>query len=182
MTSVVVVFPKIEDAKGIKNLLVRRGFSVNAACTTGAQAISQMEDLGSGVVISAYKLADMMYSELNEYLPKGFEMLLLASAKHLNEVESKDILCLSMPLKTNDLISTVEMMVTNIERRRRKLREKPKERNEKELELIKEAKRLLMDRNHMTEPEAHKYLQKCSMDSSTNMVESAQMVLAMMKM
>ena len=61
MTSVVVVFPKIEDAKGIKNLLVRRGFSVNAACTTGAQAISQMEDLGSGVVISAYKLADMMY-------------------------------------------------------------------------------------------------------------------------
>ena len=122
-----------------------------------------------------------MYSELNEYLPKGFEMLLLASAKHLNEVESDDILCLSMPLKTNDLISTVEMMVTNIERRRRKLRERPKERNEKEQELIKEAKMLLMDRNHMTEPEAHKYLQKCSMDSSTNMVESAQMVLAMMK-
>ena len=72
--------------------------------------------------------------------------------------------------------------MATIERRRRKLREKPKERNEKELELIKEAKRLLMDRNHMTEPEAHKYLQKCSMDSSTNMVESAQMVLAMMKM
>ena len=181
MTSVVVVFPKIEDAKGIKNLLVRRGFSVNAACTTGAQAISQMEDLGSGVVISAYKLADMMYSELNGYLPKGFEMLLLASAKHLNEVESDDILCLSMPLKTNDLISTVEMMVTNIERRRRKLRERPKERNEKEQELIKEANIRLTARNHMTEPEAHKSVQKCSMDSSTNMVESAQMVLAMMK-
>ena len=38
-----------------------------------------------------------------------------------------------------------------------------------------------MSRNHMTEQEAHKYIQKCSMDSGTNMTETAQMVLAMMK-
>ena len=39
-----------------------------------------------------------------------------------------------------------------------------------------------MGRNNMTEEEAHRYIQKCSMDSSTNMVETAQMVIAMMKM
>ena len=38
-----------------------------------------------------------------------------------------------------------------------------------------------MGRNHMTEEEAHRYLQKCSMDSGTNMVETAMMVLSMMK-
>lgn len=37
-----------------------------------------------------------------------------------------------------------------------------------------------MVRNHMTEEEAHRYLQKTSMDSGTNLVETAQMVLSMM--
>ena len=31
----------------------------------------------------------------------------------------------------------------------------------------------------MMEEEAHRYIQKCSMDSGTNLVETAQMVLAM---
>ena len=36
---------------------------------------------------------------------------------------------------------------------------------------------LLMERNRMTEEEAHRYIQKYSMDSGTNMVEMAKMVL-----
>ena len=40
-----------------------------------------------------------------------------------------------------------------------------------------EAKRILMDRNRMTEPQAHRYLQKCSMDSGTSLPESAAMVI-----
>ena len=48
-------------------------------------------------------------------------------------------------------------------------------------DLLKEAKGILMARNHLTEGEAHKYLQKCSMDSGTNLVETASMVLAMQK-
>ena len=31
----------------------------------------------------------------------------------------------------------------------------------------------------MTEAEAHCYLQKCSMDSGTNMVETAQMIMSL---
>lgn len=33
----------------------------------------------------------------------------------------------------------------------------------------------------MSEEEAHKYLQKCSMDSSRDLVETAQMVLSIMQ-
>ena len=36
-----------------------------------------------------------------------------------------------------------------------------------------------MDRNNMTEADAHRYLQKCSMDSGTNMVETAQMIMSL---
>lgn len=181
MTNIIVVLPKLEDAKGIKSVLVRNGFNVTGVCTTGAQAIGQADGLNDGIVICSYKMMDMVYSELHECLPPGFEMLLMASQRLIGECYDNDIVCLSMPLKVGDLISTVNMMSENIVRRRRKLKQKPKVRNSEEEALLREAKEVLMARNHMTEEEAHRYLQKCSMDSGTNMVETAQMVLAMMQ-
>ena len=52
-------------------------------------------------------------------------------------------------------------------------------RSEKEAAVIETAKQLLITRNNMTEDEAHRYLQKRSMDNGTDMVETAQMVLAL---
>lgn len=181
MTGIIVALPKIEDAKSLKNLLVRNGFTVIAACSSGAQALSLADGLNDGIVISAYRLPDMLYEELFDCLPKGFEMLLLASQSLLLECGSGDIMCLGMPLKVHDLLNTVEMMVTSIAYKRKKSKDKPKERKPEEVAMINEAKRLLMSRNNMTEEEAHRYIQKCSMDSSTNMVETAQMILSVMK-
>lgn len=181
MTNIIVVLPKLDDAKGIKNVLVRGGFQVTGVCTTGAQAISLADGLNDGIIICSYKLMDMVYSQVYECLPTGFEMLLMASAHLLSECEGSGIVCLSMPLKVGDLLSTVGMMTEGIERRRRKAKMKPKVRNAEEEAAIKEAKELLMGRNHLSEEEAHRYLQKCSMDSGTNMVETAFMVLSMMK-
>ena len=49
---------------------------------------------------------------------------------------------------------------------------------EKEQKTIDDAKALLMERNHLSEEEAHKYIQKLSMDSGNNLVETAEMILA----
>lgn len=180
MTNIIVVLPKLEDAKKVKNLLVRSGFQVTGVCTTGAQAISQADGLHDGVVICSYKLVDMMYDQLQECLPNGFEMLLMASQSVINECYGNDIVCLSMPLKVNDLVNTLNMMAESIIRRRRKRKLQPKVRSADEDAIIMHAKEILMARNHMDEGEAHRYLQKCSMDSGTNLVETAQMVLSMM--
>ena len=174
MTNIIVVLPKLEEAKGVKSILVRSGFQVTGICTTGTQAISQADGLNDGIVICSYKLADMIYTELHEDLPEGFEMLLMASQNLISECYGNGIVCLSMPLKVQDLINTVNLMVEGVERRRRKVR------NAADEKAIKDAKELLMARNHMTEEEAHRYLQKTSMDSGTNLVETAQMVLSMM--
>ena len=181
MTNIIVVFPRAEEAGTIKNLLVRNGFSVLAACTSGAQALSHADGLSGGVVLCGYKLTDMLYSELHECLPAGFEMLLLASRHYWNECIGNDIVCLAMPLKVHELVSTVGMMVENLERKRRKRRLLPKVHSQEEEALIREAKGVLMERNNMDEGEAHRYLQKCSMDSGTNLVETSQMILEMMK-
>lgn len=181
MVSLIVVFPKIEDGKNIRNLLVRNGYSVVAVCTSGAQVLNYADSLNFGIVVCGYKFADMMYSELHECLPPNFEMLLLASQHVLSTCSSSDIVSLSMPIKGNDLINTIDMMVQTMTRKRKKQKLKPRERNDEERELIKQAKKLLMERNNMSEEEAHRYIQKCSMDSATNMVETAQMVLSIMK-
>ena len=51
MTNIIVVLPKLEEAKGVKNILVRSGFQVTGICTTGTQAISQADGLNDGIVI-----------------------------------------------------------------------------------------------------------------------------------
>lgn len=181
MINIIVALPKIEEAKGIRSILVKNGFTSVMVCTTGAQALSQMDEWSDGIVICGYKLTDMLYSGLHECLPAGIDMLLLASQSVMPDCRDQSIVCLTLPLKVHDLLDTIAMMSQAIMRRRRKARQKPKVRSEKELALLREAKGLLMERNHMTEEEAHRYIQKCSMDSGTGMVETAQMVLTIMR-
>ena len=79
VSNIIVVFPRTEDVKNIKNLLIRHGFEVLAACTSGAQVLNHADHMSDGIVICGYRLADMLYSELREELPANFEMLLVAS-------------------------------------------------------------------------------------------------------
>lgn len=182
MTNVIVALPKIDDARNIRNLLVKSGIPVAGICTSGAQALALADGLSYGIIICGYKLTDMIYAQLADDLPSGFEMLLMASQQILGGgLVDKEIVCLSTPLKVHDLLGTVDMMIQAVERKKRKQRLKPKERRPEEMALIKEAKEVLMSRNHMSEEEAHRYIQKCSMDSGTNIVETARMVLTIMK-
>ena len=181
MANIIVVFPKQEDAKALRNLLVRNGFQVIAVCTTGAQALTSIEELNDGIVVCGYRYADMRYAELNGYLPEGFQMLLVASQQYWGECTADNLVCVSMPLKLHDLIDTLSMLEEAQNRRRRKLRNQVKKRGSEDQAIIEEAKRILMERNNMTEAEAHRYIQKTSMDSATNMIETAQMVIHIMK-
>ena len=73
------------------------------------------------------------------------------------------------------------MISYSISRKRRKGREKPGKRSEEDEKLLTRAKGLLMERNGMTEEAAHRYIQKRSMDNGTGLVETAQMILSLMK-
>ena len=178
MANIIVAFSKPEDAKSIKNILMKNGFEVVAVCTSGAQVLSQMEDLNGGIVVCGYRLTDMLYSELRECMSAENAMLMIASPNKWSADAPQDVVCLPMPLKVHDLVGTLEMIVQAQARRKKKLRQQPKQRNEKERAVIDQAKALLMERNSMTEEEAHRYIQKCSMDSGTNMYETAQMVIS----
>ncbi len=181
MIRMIIVFPKMEIGINIRNILNRNGMDVAEVCTTGAQALQCADIMEEGIVISGYRMKDMIYAELRECLPDTFEMLLIASPDKWSNGLAEGVVGLSMPLKVYDLLNSIEMMCQGIRRRRKKRREAAKNRSPEQRAVIAEAKALLMERNHMTEDEAHRYLQKSSMDSGTNMLETAQMVLTIMK-
>lgn len=178
MENVIVVFPKMEDAKNIRNLLIRNGIEVDAVCTSGAQALDYANKLNEGIVICSYHFMDMYYTQLKEDLPSTFDMLLVASQSRWMEAD-ETIMKIATPLKLYDLLNTIHMMFELQARRRKKARSMPRVRSEEEQKVIREAKGVLMDRNRMTEDEAHKYLQKCSMDSGNSLLEAAQMVICL---
>ena len=175
MSSIVIALPKIEDARKIRSVLECHGLAVASVCSTASNALSSASELGNGVLICGHRLPDMNYLDLAECMPRDFEMLLLASARVICEVPPS-ILSVEMPMKASDLINTVNMILMQQERKQRKEKKKPKLRSEKE----QNAKMMLMQRNHLSEDEAYRYIQKSSMDSGTNMVETAQMLLMLL--
>ena len=180
MANIIVAFSRPEDGKSIKGILVRSGYDVAAVCMSGSQALSAAADLSGGILVCGYRFEDMMYDELRQCLSASFEMLVLASPSRWNGVQTQGVVCLPMPLKVHNLLSTLDMMVQAQQRIRRKLRSRPKERSKEEQDLINEAKALLMERNNMTEEEAHRYIQKRSMDNGTDLTETAQMILSLL--
>ena len=165
MNNIVIAFPKKEVANSIKKILAQSGYTVTAVANTGASALSSMNGLNMGIIICGYRFSDMMYSEIYEYMM---------------EKNVDNLMSLSMPLKVHELLQTVEMMDYTITRRRKKLRQRPKVRSKEDQEMLSSAKAVLIERNGFSEEEAHRYIQKRSMDNGTGLVETAQMILSLM--
>ncbi|MDR0963876.1 MAG: antitermination regulator, partial [Clostridium sp.] len=132
----IVAFPKLETAKNIKNVLVRNGYLVQNVCTTGTQAAALADGLSDGLLICSYRLSDMLCTELREYVPPDFELLVVASPGTLQENLGSDFVSLALPLKINELLSTVAMMEENMRQRRKKRRETKRTRSESDEKVI----------------------------------------------
>ena len=177
--NIIVAFAKPADSQNFKSILSRGGYDGIITCTSGAQVLSAMENLGSGVVICGYRLSDMLYSELACDLPNYFKMLMIASPDKAPTEMNDSVVYLPSPIKKADLFSTINIMLEGVVTKKKKTKESRLHRSEADKKILNQAKALLMERHHMTEPEAHKYLQKCSMQSGTDLVETAEMIISL---
>lgn len=180
MSCIVIAFSKMEHAQNIKRILSQSGYSVTAVCNTGAAVLQNISHLEQGILICGSRFTDMVYTELYEYLSPGIQMLLLASPAVVANKDIKDIVCLEMPLKVHELLETVKMMEYSYKRLKKKQHTQSKGRTKEEQQLLQKAKQILMERNALTEEEAHRYIQKRSMDNGVGLIETAQMILSLM--
>ncbi len=177
MGSILIAMPKYVDSEHIKELLASRGrISDFEICRTASEVLQISNARDYGVVICTKDFKDMSAAELAEYLPEYFGMIILTKDPAL-DLYSEKTMKLMMPFKPMELVSTVEMLNMQFARQIKKSSAIPGHRNILREKAISEAKAVLMDRNGMTEPEAYRYIQKCSMDTGRSMAESAQMIL-----
>ena len=178
--NIIVAFAKTKDIQIFKSILFRGGYETPVTASAGVQALSAMDDLGSGVIICGYRLTDMLYSELLEDLPPYFKMLMISSPAHAPSAAPGDnFIYLQTPLNTDDFFSTLTLMLEGVSTLRKREKKKRLQRSEADKKVIERAKEILQQRHCMTEPEAHRYLQKCSMDSGTDLLETAEMIISL---
>ena len=179
MGSIILAMPRAEDANKMAEVIKRSGLMMEIEiCSKGSEILRITNDRDCGVVICMQRVTDMNYTELFEYLPPEFGMIVLTRDVSM-ETYSNRCVKLLVPFRASDIIATVEMLLPGYGSVRRRKNKGVKQRSPEERQIIDNAKAILIERNGMTEPEAFRYLQKNSMDYSRSLVESAQMILAM---
>ena len=97
MGVIVVVLPKLENAKKVKKILLEHGFQTVFACSSASSALQMVGEYSYGLVISGYRMPDMYYLDLVDCLPRDFESILLGSEETVAQVGA-GILSLTMPI------------------------------------------------------------------------------------
>ena len=174
MEQVILAFENSKSCLRIKEILENSGTAACVVCKSADQVRRTVNKLHIPAVICGYKLADETAETLFSDLPLSCAMLVLAPQNMLDLIQDDDIFRLPAPVSKRDLTASVRMLLQMGHRLERFVRPR---RSQEELDLIAQAKALLMDRNNMTEEQAHRFFHITSMDNGTKLIQTAQMVL-----
>ena len=86
--------------------------------------IDMLNKLDSAILVCGLKLLDMHYSELIDYVPERFKVVLLGLASSIEndgcQTNRKNIIPVKMPLKTQEFIDTITDIENELATRVRK--------------------------------------------------------------
>ena len=173
MESVIIAFENQKNALRVKEILEGDGAADCLLCRTADQLRRACRQFRVPVVVCGHKLGDQTAQLIFEDLP-ACAMLVLARQDLLELMDNDDIFRLPAPVSRVDLLASVRMLLQVGRWLERRVRP---QRSQEERTLIDQAKAVLMDRGGMTEEQAHRYLQKKSMDSGAKLTQTAQLVL-----
>jgi hypothetical protein len=196
--SLIIAFPDLELSRKVRSLFLSRGLPVQGICHTGAQVL-QMAGLseGGGVIICQFRFSDMGAQEVMSLLTDDFDMLVLVTPRQVGAINGPGIFTLTQPFNGQILLESAQQLLetrqsagnaistsgkprTTSSHGRPADQEKPAHgRNTEEQRIIEQAKYLLMNRKHLTEAEAHRYLQKRSMETGVRLVDLARKVIGL---
>ena len=174
MARVVVAFDNEKNRERVADMLSSGGIDIRLTCRSGAEAIRAVHGMGSGLVVCASKLPDMTATDLAYDLSGIGVLLVIGTSAQLDNCEGDDLFKLPTPLSRGDLLASLHMLIQLEERFHNRI---VPARTEDDKAIIEKAKLLLMERNLMTEEQAHRFIQKSSMDTGSKMVDTARRIL-----
>ena len=174
MDKIIVAFENENNRKRICDMLEASGITVKVSCRSGSEAIRAVRKMGTGIVICGYKLSEMTASDLAYDLSGQAMLLVIAPPQQLEMFQNDNVFKLPTPFSKGDLISSLRMLQQMEEKH---FRSASPRRTEKETADINKAKELLMSKNGMSEQEAHRFIQRRSMDSGSKASETARLII-----
>lgn len=172
MKRIVLAFSKDETADKIRMMLDGSGYEVYTVCHSKAELLRYIAGLDDILVIMGYKLPDGVADDVFEDLNEGQKLMSIVKADRRGEIYNQDIFVVTLPVNRMLLINSIETFVGIIERRKHKPKRTPEEEK-----TIKDAKAFLMENHMMTEEQAHRFIQKRSMDTGAKFIDMARAIL-----
>ena len=170
MAKIIVAFSEETQIEKIAVALEESGIAVYRRCRTGNEALRALSVCQDGVVVCGTKFVDRTADELAEDMGERALMLAVGKPERLALCENPGVFRLATPFGRGELSSAVRMLMQLQAMR-------APHRSAEEEQLVLHAKRLLMEVNGLTEPQAHRALQRISMNLGLRMSDSAKRIL-----
>lgn len=174
MDRIILAFSKDETAHKIRMMLDGSGYRIHSmVCHSASELMRTVDDYDDVLIIMGYKLPDRVVDDVYDDTNGNVKIVSIVKPERLDDIENEDIFALPLPLTRHKLLDAIEMLCGGMEHHEKK----QTERSPKEMKLIEDAKLFLMENYHMTEEQAHRFMQKRSMDSGSKIVDTAKVIL-----
>jgi response regulator NasT len=172
MDPIILAFPGEKNANKCRQLLASSGYEVLGSCSSCDQVLRRIADLESCIIISGFRLLDGTVESLYESLPPGFSILLVASAEEQDMVLNRHIFRLPVPISRDGMVAAINLLGQF-----GRLTTRPRKKDEAEQQIIAKAKDHLMRTMDVDEEQAHRLLQKRSMETGRRLGDLARSIL-----
>ena len=163
MARIIIASASEQVRSQLRGLLVSSGFSVFRLCESGSSLRRTINECEDGIVIFSGPLPDCKPEELQWDYGDRIQILLVGKPSVLDACESPDIFRLVLPTTGQALIGAVNMLSQLHQM------QLPKRSGQEQ--------KLLMRRNGLTEPQAHRFMQQHAMRSGIKMADYAAQIL-----
>ncbi len=158
----------------VEKALASENIRLAYSCKSVSELKKSINYCQGGIIICGYKLKDGAIVQFIDDIPEDFSVILIGNKSQADMCESERVFKLIVPLKKDDLICSVYMLLSMGEGGYTR---KTSFRTSEEEKIIRKAKEILIDRYNLTEEQAHKYLQKKSMDTGRKIIDVAKLIL-----
>ena len=172
MIKIIVAFAKDEQCARIASALESAGLGVFRRCTSAGEVKQAFNQCGDGILITSCKLPDSTSDALAWDLGDKALILAVGSPAQLELGDHPGIFKLAFPCSKGELTSAVSMLL-------QLYRMRLSTRSAADKQIIERAKERLCRLKGMTEPQAHRFLQKSAMDRSMKLSDFAAKILEM---
>lgn len=166
MARIVIASPSEASRTQLSQLLASSGHSIFRICASEGELRRTLTECEDGIVL----VSGMQPDDLSTDFGNCFQFLLIGRPETLNACESPQVFKLAYPCSGSAVLGAVEMLsqlhYMRLPHRRGADRA-----------LVEDAKRLLMARYQIDEPEAHRRMQRYAMEHGIKMTDYAQLLL-----